>query len=205
MAGSASGIWDTHLPFYLSAQAMLFHLDRQGGGTFANMWLWGADHDVNTDAPIGTGAEGECCSAWPSKHGFLATSSGQAWFYGVASEHSVDWAWNMHNASNIVLIGTPQTERSPSALNVTGCDSIEIFGVLSTAMHPDYYSNKGLTMPALITLSNNSHSRLVAPNVCNSAMVLNSTDANMRVPGGTGFKGAIIAWDTEEEERKPAR
>ena len=120
MAGSASGIWDTHLPFYLSAQAMLFHLDRQGGGTFANMWLWGADHDVNTDAPIGTGAEGECCSAWPSKHGFLATSSGQAWFYGVASEHSVDWAWNMHNASNIVLIGTPQTQHSPSALNVTG-------------------------------------------------------------------------------------
>ena len=31
MAGSASGIWDVHMPFYLNAQARLFHLDKQGG------------------------------------------------------------------------------------------------------------------------------------------------------------------------------
>ena len=41
MAGSASGIWDVHIPFF-NPQAMLFHLDEQGGGTFANIWFWGA-------------------------------------------------------------------------------------------------------------------------------------------------------------------
>lgn len=41
MAGSASGIWDVHMPFYLNAQAMLFHLDKQGGGVFSNIWFWG--------------------------------------------------------------------------------------------------------------------------------------------------------------------
>lgn len=151
---------------------------------------------MNTDAPLNAG--NPCCSAWPNRHGFLATSSGQAWFYGVASEHDVDWAWKMVNASNIVLIGSPQTEHSPSALNVTDCDSIEIFGVLATAMHQDYYGRTGL--PALITMGNNRRTRLVAPNVCNSAMIVNSTDPKMRVHnGGTGFKGAIIAWDTSAE------
>ena len=48
MAGPASGIWDVHMPFYLSAQSMLFHMDKSGGGVFANIWFWGADHDVNT-------------------------------------------------------------------------------------------------------------------------------------------------------------
>lgn len=73
---------------------------------------------------------------------------------------------------------------------------VEIFGVLSTAIHADYYGKRGL--PALITMSNNSHTCLVAPNVCNSAMIVNNTDANMRVhDGGGGFHGAIIAWDDE--------
>ena len=159
---------------------------------------------------------GGCCSAWWNKRGFLATSSGAAWFYGVASEHDTLSAWDMENASNIVLvsactnnciwraltcccgqIGTPQTEHSPSALNVTGCDTVEIFGVLSTAMHPDYYTKQHRGLPALITMSDNRRTRLVAPNVCNSAMIVNSSDAKMRVPeGGTGFKTAIIAWDT---------
>ena len=94
-------------------------------------------------------------------------------------------------------VGTPQTEHSPSALNVIGCDTVEIFGVLSTAMHPDYYTKQHRGLPALITMSDNRRTRLVAPNVCNSAMIVNSSDAKMRVPeGGTGFKTAIIAWDT---------
>ena len=125
---------------------------------------------------------GGCCSAWWNKRGFLATSSGAAWFYGVASEHDTLSAWDMENASNIVLvsactnnrvwraltcccgqIGTPQTEHSPSALNVTGCDTVEIFGVLSTAMHPDYYTKQHRGLPALITMSDNRRTRLVAP------------------------------------------
>ena len=60
-------------------------------------------------------------------------------------------------------------------------------------MHQDYYRKQGV--PALVTMSDNTRTRFVAPNVCNSAMTMNSTDAKMRVHEG-GSKGAIIAWDT---------
>ena len=197
MAGQESGIWDVHLPFYENGQARLFHLDKRGGGTFANMWLWGADHDVNTDTSSSTWPSfpgNTCCSAWNNRHGFLATSSGPAWFLGVASEHDVLTAWSLHNASNIVMVGTPQTEHSPLALDVKDSDSIEIFGVLATAMHQDYYPDG---LPSLIWMSNNSKTRLVAPNVCNSAFIVNSSESKMRVTdGGIGFKSAIIAWDS---------
>ena len=69
--------------------------------------------------------------------------------------------------------------------------------MLSTAMHQDYYTKQHKGLPALITMSDNRRTRLVAPNVCNSAMIVSSSDAKMRVPeGGIGFKTAIIAWDT---------
>eukprot|EP00947_MAST-08B_sp_MAST-8B-sp1_P003135 g3135.t1 len=200
MAGHESaGIWDVHLPFYENGQALLFHLDKGGGGTFANMWLWGADHDVNTDASASTWPSfpgNTCCSAWNNRHGFLATSSGLAWFLGVASEHDVLTAWSLHNSSNIVMVGTPQTEHSPLALDVRDSGSIEIFGVLATAMHADYYHHG---LPSLIWMSNNSKTRLVAPNVCNSAYIVNSSEPKMRVTdGGIGFKSAIIAWDDSD-------
>merc|ERR1711879_923945 len=115
-----------------------------------------------------------------------------AWFWGVASEHDVSTAWRIKNASNVVMIGTPQTEHSPHALVVEDSDAVEIFGILATAMHPDYYKHG---LPALVSMSNNSRTRLVAPNVCDSAMILNSSEPNMRVnDGGVGFKSAIIAW-----------
>jgi len=213
------GIWDVHLPFYMSSQAFLLHLDRNGGGTFSNMWLWGGDHDVNTNQAADTwpsfpaadlpctvvAGKGRqcCCSAWNNSYGFLATSTGRAYFLGVASEHDVEIAWSVKSASNIVMIGTPQTEHTPLALSVQDSDSIEIFGVLATAMHPDFYApgpwprSRRQGLPALIALSNNTRTRLVAPNVCSSSMIVNSTDASMRVAeGGVGFRSAIIAWDT---------
>jgi hypothetical protein len=79
LAGEASGIWDVHMPWYAEAQAMLFHMDGAGGGVFSNIWLWGADHDVQNDAGL----------PQPNPFGFLATSSGNAWFCTSTSQ-SVD-------------------------------------------------------------------------------------------------------------------
>ena len=49
----------------------------------------------------------------------------------------------LRNASNIVLVGTPQTEHTPLALGVVDSHAIEIFGTLSSAMHTDWYTTHG--------------------------------------------------------------
>ena len=186
LAGEASGIWDVHIPFYAEAQAMLFHMDGAGGGVFSNIWLWGADHDIENDQGL----------PQPNQHGFLASSSGRAWFYGVACEHDTVWAWKLENASNIVMVGTPQTEATALALGIVNSDKVEVFGTLNTRYGP---------ATSLISVNNTQRLRIVAPNVLRSAMLIDSSDsAAMRVPNvcykqtcsGKGWASATIAWDS---------
>lgn len=186
LAGENSGIWDVHIPWYAEAQAMLFHMDDSGGGVFSNIWLWGADHDVQNDQGL----------PQPNSYGFLSSSSGRAWFYGVACEHDTVWAWKLVNASNIVMVGTPQTEATALALGIADSDMVEIFGTLNTRYGPS---------TSLISVNNTRRLRIVAPNVLRSAMLIDSaSDVAMRVPNacyentcsGKGWASAAIAWDT---------
>ena len=183
-AGPGSGAWDVHVPFYAEAQALLFHLDGPGGGVFSNMWLWGADHDVQNNRHL----------ALPNQYGFLASSSGEAWFYGVACEHDTVWAWMLRNASNIVMVGTPQTESTALALGIAGSDTIEVFGTLNTRYGP---------ATSLISVNDSTRVRIAAPNVLRSSMLIDSSNASLRVPNvcaagtcaGKGWASAALAWD----------
>ena len=157
---------------------MLFHMDGNGGGVFSNIWLWGADHDINTDAPL----------PQPNQFGFLATSHGAAWFYGVACEHDTQWAWMLRNASNIVMVGTPQTESTPLALGIVGSDNVEVFGTLNT--------RRG-TPSSLISVNFTTRLRIVCPNVLESLWLIDSASPAERVPSNPqGWSTVTIAWDS---------
>jgi len=163
---------------YAEAQAMLFHIDGGGGGVFSNIWLWGADHDVQTDAHLPT----------PNQYGFLATSHGDAWFYGVACEHDTVWAWMLRNASNIVMVGTPQTEATALALGIVDSDLVEVFGTLNTRYG---------TPTSLISVNTTTRLRIVCPNVLRSAMLIDSVSVAERVPSNPkGWSTATIAWNS---------
>ena len=159
-----------------------------------------------------------------NRHGFLATSSGEAWFYGVASgkcsrslsgfsssiqaaaaaaaEHDTVSAWVLHNASNIVMVGTPQTEHTPLALGIVDSDSIEVFGVLSTAMHLDFYGKVG--PPALISVNGTTRTRIACANVQRSSMIIKSNEPGMSVKKtGDQWSSAVIAWDDSDEFDDP--
>ena len=178
LAGSASGIWDVHIPWFAEAQSKLFHLDGEGGGVFSNIWLWGADHDVQTNKGL----------PQPNQFGFLATSSGAAWFYGVACEHDTVWAWMLRNASNIVMVGTPQTEATALALGIVDSDRIEVFGTLNTRYGAP---------TSLISVNRTRRLRIVCPNVLRSAMLIDSASSAERVPSNPkGWSTATIAWES---------
>jgi hypothetical protein len=110
----------------------------------------------------------------------------------------------LHNASNIVMVGTPQTEHTPLALGIVDSDSIEVFGVLATAMHLDFYGKAG--PPALITVNSTTRTRIVCANVERSSHIVESNEPGMSVSStGSDWSSAVIAWDTDVPKRVPAK
>ena len=105
-------------------------------------------------------------------------------------------AWKLVNASNIVMVGTPQTEATALALGIADSHTVEVFGTLNTRYGPS---------TSLISVNNSARLRIVAPNVLRSSMLVDSgTDVAMRVPNvcyentcsGKGWASAAIAWDS---------
>jgi hypothetical protein len=100
------------------------------------------------------------------------------------------------NATNIVMVGTPQTEATALALGIVNSKTVEVFGTLNTRYGPS---------TALISVNNTAQLRVVAPNVLRSSMLIDSaSDIGMRVPNvcykntcsGKGWASSTIAWDS---------
>ena len=96
------------------------------------------------------------------------------------------------------MVGTPQTEHTPLALGIVDSDSIEVFGVLSTAMHLDFYGKVG--PPALISVNSTTRTRIACANVQRSSMIIKSNEPGMSVKKtGDQWSSAVIAWDDSDE------
>lgn len=82
-------------PAGCQAASLLLHLTPKASGYFDNMWLWVGDHMIDTSDP------GLPQLSVYGARGFLIESQTATWLYGTASEHSVFYQYNFHNAQNI--------------------------------------------------------------------------------------------------------
>ena len=124
----------------------------------------------------------------------------------MACEYDATWAWKLLNASNIVMVGTPQTESTPMALAIVDSDMIEVFGTLNTrGCHKGPSGQKLLHCGnSLISVNNTKRLRIVTPNALRAAMLIDSDEPTMRVPNvcfekscaAPGWASAAIAWDS---------
>lgn len=83
------------------AASLLLHLTPQSSGYFENIWLWVADHDLDTPAQTQIDVY--------VGRGLLVESKAPTWFYGTAAEHCVLYQYQLANAQN-VFMGLIQTE-----------------------------------------------------------------------------------------------
>lgn len=186
--GPGSGMWDVNLPSYSSEIHTMLQVDGHGGGVFSNMWGWTAGYDVyNTTVHYGHA----------SRHGLVATSSGPAWFYGVAFEHQHISSFVLQGASNFVFF-TPQTETTPLALGIVESQMIEVFGALLTHRG---HSIPLQDQPSLIQLNGTGAGvRIVCPNTLGSRWLIDSDDPGSRVANGcfhgctSNWSSAAVAW-----------
>ncbi|EXU95088.1 pectate lyase superfamily protein [Metarhizium robertsii] len=98
------------------AAAMLMHVTQTASGYFDNVWLWVADHDLdsplNADAVEGPGGIPMTAQTQISIYvgrGLLVESQGPTWFYGTSSEHSQMYQYELLGAKNVYM-GHLQTE-----------------------------------------------------------------------------------------------
>ncbi|OAA55282.1 Pectin lyase fold/virulence factor [Niveomyces insectorum RCEF 264] len=84
-------------PAGCQAASLLLHITPKASGYFDNMWLWVADHMIDV---TGAGADLPQLSVY-SARGLLVESQAATWLYGTASEHSVYYQYNFHNARNV--------------------------------------------------------------------------------------------------------
>ncbi|KAK3899833.1 PLC-like phosphodiesterase, partial [Staphylotrichum tortipilum] len=77
------------------AASLLLHITQQASGYFDNMWLWVADHMLDTSDP-----SLPQLSVYEAR-GLLIESQAATWLYGTASEHSVFYQYNFYGARNI--------------------------------------------------------------------------------------------------------
>ncbi|KZV69962.1 glycoside hydrolase family 55 protein [Peniophora sp. CONT] len=75
------------------------HLTSSASAYLEGVWLWAADHDMETGTQINVF----------SGRGLLSQSQGPVWLIGTASEHHVHYQYNLVNAANH-YIGLAQTE-----------------------------------------------------------------------------------------------
>ncbi|KAL3470951.1 pectate lyase superfamily protein-domain-containing protein [Aspergillus californicus] len=87
------------------AASLMLHLTSEASGYFENMWLWVADHMIDTS----TGSDPDLNNAYNDMaqvsvyvaRGMLIESTSATWLYGTSSEHSVFYQYNFHSAQNI--------------------------------------------------------------------------------------------------------
>lgn len=79
----------------------MLHMTPGSSGYFENMWLWVADHDLDTD--------GTQVSVAVARGVLIDESAEPTWLYGTASEHAMLYQYNWHNATN-TLVSMIQTE-----------------------------------------------------------------------------------------------
>ncbi|KAI1378301.1 pectin lyase-like protein [Hypoxylon crocopeplum] len=99
------------------AAQMLMHVTRQASGYFDNLWLWVADHDLDSPGNVDTyeSEDGVPINANETQisvyagRGMLIESQGPVWLYGVSSEHAQMYQFSLTGASNIYM-GHIQTE-----------------------------------------------------------------------------------------------
>ena len=133
--GEASGLFDVHLTVGSGNEgagglgmqdagevSTLFHLHGHGGGVFANVHGWGADHNVSNDAGLPDGH---------ATYGVMASSTGPAYFLGCAFEHHKASAFNLTDASNYTFYAF-QTEQTNQALLFNRTDAVLVYGTVIT-------------------------------------------------------------------------
>jgi hypothetical protein len=83
--------------------SLMFHMTESSSGYFENLWIWTADHDIDSQVD-----PQEKINIYTAR-GALIESHGPTWFYGGASEHSQMYQWQLSGARNIFL-GHVQSE-----------------------------------------------------------------------------------------------
>ncbi|KAI4721963.1 pectin lyase-like protein [Aureobasidium sp. EXF-10727] len=101
------------------AASMLFHMTPSSSGYFENVWMWTADHDLDSPGSL-TAAQSQINVI--SARGALIESQGPTWFYGSAIEHNVLYQYELFGAKNIFLghlqTETPYYQPTPAANDV---------------------------------------------------------------------------------------
>lgn len=83
------------------ANCLSLHVTKEASGYFQNVWIWTADHELDTGAPAQINVL--------TDRGVLIESQGPVWMYGTASEHALLYQYSLVGASN-VLLAMIQTE-----------------------------------------------------------------------------------------------
>lgn len=83
------------------AASLMVHLTPQSSAYFENVWMWTADHDIDTD-------DQDQIDVYVGR-GLLVESKGPTWLWGTAVEHCVLYQYQLSGAENVVM-GLIQTE-----------------------------------------------------------------------------------------------
>lgn len=79
----------------------MLHLTRDSSAYLENVWIWTADHDLDTITQ-------DQLDVYAAR-GVLVESQGPTWLYGTSSEHHALYQYELYQAKNIVM-GMIQTE-----------------------------------------------------------------------------------------------
>lgn len=123
-SGSASGVWDVFHQIMHPVWAQL-RVSGHGGGYFENMWMWTADHSLDTGKEITV----------KSPRGMLIqNNTSPVWMYGVAAEHSSEYQYMLDGAHDVTMVTTQsetpywQTPPSAVALTITRSTNVWSYG-----------------------------------------------------------------------------
>ncbi|CAK7221307.1 hypothetical protein SBRCBS47491_004483 [Sporothrix bragantina] len=83
------------------AASMLMHITTSASAYLENVWMWTADHDMDSTSQTQINVF--------AARGLLIESQGPTWLWGTAAEHCVLYQYQLTGAANVVL-GLVQTE-----------------------------------------------------------------------------------------------